>query len=858
MKPSRLVALAAALVALSLAPAASAADPGWLPWQGLASPQSEAWVRVIASSALPAPTIYAGTEGDGVFRSTNDGITWSPFSTGLAGAALAIRAIHPSGSDVLVGTTIGLFRSSGGGAFQPVAQGAGPGKLNQAVQAILSSSVPGQLLVGTVSNGVWRSSDGGATWQPPAVGNGMPADATVWSLDAYAWLPNVVIAATSQGIYQSADFGASWLSTSDGIAPSAITFRVYVDPANPLQRYAATTEGVYRSTTGGLTWSQANAGLGAHTLVRAILLIGGGPLGSDLYVGTDDGVFASLDQGQTWRRVSNDGLGSHTIVWALDTVATLPGFVLAGIQGGGVAYRLLEPPVNTTRPFVIDQTPEVGTLEATTNGAWSGSQTITYELQWERCTGRDGSGEGTGCTAIADATDSGYVPVAADQGKYLRSKVTASNAFPAPSALTSRTSLATASPVGPAPGTLPGSTVMNNPTITNGFGTLQVGDTLNAAHNTWTPAPDSFGYAWYRCADNGGTCAPIAGATGQTYALVDADADHTLRVKVSGTSNLPPEVTSFTPLSLQTSIVLPRQVVKLSDPVVLGKPWVGTSLVASVGGWTSAETTTFTRTWEACDDAAGTACTPIAGVNGAAAWTILGIYAGKFVRVRVSADVNASFQIPAPAEATSAAIGPVVAAPPRVVATADPAITGLLVRTQTLTGSPGAWDGAPQLSLQWERCDAALAACSAIAGETGTTHVLGDADVGQRLRLVVSARNDWPETVTALSAPTGPVAASLKPALGAAAKVTGAAKPGRKLSVSPGTWTGVPAPTFRYQWLRDGKRIKGATKATYLVRKADRGHRISCLVTATSEAGTATTATKAVKIPKPKPKPRRG
>lgn len=43
-----------------------------------------------------------------------------------------------------------------------------------------------------------------------------------------------------------------------------------------------------------------------------------------------------------------------------------------------------------------------------------------------------------------------------------------------------------------------------------------------------------------------------------------------------------------------------------------------------------------------------------------------------------------------------------------------------------------------------------------------------------------------------------------------------------------------------YQWLRGGKTIKGATKATYNVRKADRGKKVACRVSAASPDGAQT------------------
>lgn len=81
-------------------------------------------------------------------------------------------------------------------------------------------------------------------------------------------------------------------------------------------------------------------------------------------------------------------------------------------------------------------------------------------------------------------------------------------------------------------------------------------------------------------------------------------------------------------------------------------------------------------------------------------------------------------------------------------------------------------------------------------------------------------------------------------------KVAGKASVGKRLKATAGTWT--PAPEkVSYQWLRNGKKIKKATRATYKVTKADRGRRLSArIVVSRSGYQTATVTTKAVRVPK--------
>ncbi len=88
-----------------------------------------------------------------------------------------------------------------------------------------------------------------------------------------------------------------------------------------------------------------------------------------------------------------------------------------------------------------------------------------------------------------------------------------------------------------------------------------------------------------------------------------------------------------------------------------------------------------------------------------------------------------------------------------------------------------------------------------------------------------------------------------------APRITGAIKHGKTLRTDGGTWS-APGPRLTYQWLRGGKAIKGATKATYKVAKKDIGQRLSVCVTASAPGHRGATATSPVskKVPKAAPK----
>jgi hypothetical protein len=100
------------------------------------------------------------------------------------------------------------------------------------------------------------------------------------------------------------------------------------------------------------------------------------------------------------------------------------------------------------------------------------------------------------------------------------------------------------------------------PTIS---GTAQIDQTLTASQGTWSSdTTPTFAYAWQRCDAQGNGCAPISGATAQTYKVQAADEGKTLRVVVTATS--PSGSGSAT--SAQTAVVAqagPEGAIKLQN-----------------------------------------------------------------------------------------------------------------------------------------------------------------------------------------------------------------------------------------------------------------------------------------------------
>jgi hypothetical protein len=206
--------------------------------------------------------------------------------------------------------------------------------------------------------------------------------------------------------------------------------------------------------------------------------------------------------------------------YSIPVLLLVAGVVALLVSPVGSASRQATPS-NTALP-AITGTASVGQTLTTSDGTWNGSPN-SFNYQWLRCPSSGGAADGSDCATIGGATSNNYVPATGDVGFTLRVHVTASNSDGQATA-TSKATSAVAKAGGP-PNT-------SAPTIS---GNTTVGSTLTANPGTWTGTAIKFTYQWQRCDNSGANCTAISGATNNTYVLANEDADHTIRVAVTGT-----------------------------------------------------------------------------------------------------------------------------------------------------------------------------------------------------------------------------------------------------------------------------------------------------------------------------------
>jgi ligand-binding sensor domain-containing protein len=155
------------------------------------------------SLAVCGTNLFAGTYVGGVFRSSNNGISWKEVNAGLGDAI--VYALAGSDTNLFAGTTTGVFRSTNSGASWTAANA---GLANIRVNALAFSGT--SLFAGT-SVGVFLSTDSGASWTTVNTGLTNPY------VSALAVSGKDLFAGTrGRGVFLSTNSGASWTAVNAG------------------------------------------------------------------------------------------------------------------------------------------------------------------------------------------------------------------------------------------------------------------------------------------------------------------------------------------------------------------------------------------------------------------------------------------------------------------------------------------------------------------------------------------------------------------------------------------------------------------------------------------------------------------
>ena len=365
-------------------------------------------------------TLGAGTSQGRLYRSNDNGDTWMQGGNGLppggvlslavsggqqltdnrlfVGAWTGVYASDDGGQTLtyvtpslgtprpqtLLATHTSLFLGTGTGLFQwqadsqqwqPITD-----SLPSGVSSLAADPANEQIMyAGTLSAGPYRSDDAGATWHRASPFLfGVPALA-IDPLDSH----HLYMLAAWERVYESFDGGNNWIARWDGLGRVLETTSLAVDPVKSMA-YAGTETGLYRSEQGG-DWRLTARPLAGQSILALLVRPNRNPLrGSVLYIGATQGIYRSLDNGQTIQGSPQWGRGLENV--SVTSLLADPhkhewlvaGTAYAGVfqsLDGGYTWQPIDP--NELRDGVVNGLawgPNGALFVLATNGVWRANQ----------------------------------------------------------------------------------------------------------------------------------------------------------------------------------------------------------------------------------------------------------------------------------------------------------------------------------------------------------------------------------------------------------------------------------------------------------------------------------------------------
>lgn len=307
--------------------------------------------RVTAVAGTPAApaTFYMGATGGGVWKTTDNGITWKNVSDGFFSTP-SIGAIEVAQNDpniVYVGTGSDGLRSNvieGRGMYKSIDGGdnwtfiglkeagqIGAVRIHPQNHNIVYVAAIGKAFKPNAERGVFKTTDGGRSWEKILFVSEetgfydiefLPSNpeilfATAWKAERKPWTIISGGKPEEGGIYKSIDGGKSWEKVTQGLPANLIgKIDVAVTPADSKVVYALVEApdrkgGLYKSIDQGATFRQVSDHDGIRTRPFYYTNLRVDPKNAEVVYSLATGYFKSEDGGKKWQRVSSPHGDNH-------------------------------------------------------------------------------------------------------------------------------------------------------------------------------------------------------------------------------------------------------------------------------------------------------------------------------------------------------------------------------------------------------------------------------------------------------------------------------------------------------------------------------------------------------------------
>jgi photosystem II stability/assembly factor-like uncharacterized protein len=283
-------------------------DDGGLTWSRIDDPANgffNANVQSIKVDPADSSRVLIGMWRAGVFRTTDGGVSWTLSNQGLNALSVGAVAIDPEAPGIVyAGTEYGVWKSADDGAtWSP--RPTGPVFFDDLeIEDLVIDPQDTDTLYAGARGGVWRSTDAGDSWQEHI---------SLFQLGALAMDPQdpqILYAGTEEDFFKTVNGGLTWIPADSGLSGRS-SVDIEIDPIVPSTLYTALSYqgGLFKSTNGAASWTRLDID---YTGVHSIALDPRAPLTlyANDFLFVDEGersegggyssLARTLDGGQSW------------------------------------------------------------------------------------------------------------------------------------------------------------------------------------------------------------------------------------------------------------------------------------------------------------------------------------------------------------------------------------------------------------------------------------------------------------------------------------------------------------------------------------------------------------------------------